>query len=70
MLHMQDELVSALQQDRRREVETARKMVPLSTSDTSQPRLVLALSAMLRGLKRSPTRIPSGTQTTASTNVT
>ena len=70
MLHTQSELVNVLQQGRRTEVEAARKSASLSAPNTWQPRLVLALSAMISGIKRPQTRKPSRAHTTAPTNVT
>lgn len=70
MLHMQNELANVLQQDRRSEVEAARKIASLSVADSSKRRLVPALSAMVKSIKRSPTRTQVRTQPSATTSVT
>lgn len=70
MLHMQSELVNVLQQDRRTEVEAARKSASLGAPDTSQSRLMMTLSAMISGIRRAQIGTPRRTQTTAPTNVT
>ena len=59
MFFMQDELVKAIQQDRRREAEATRRSALPKVPRSSQPRL--AFSAMVIAMRRTPALLRSKT---------